>query len=364
MIATKPKTSLVGMHAARYTQGVGLAFQDVLLPRLEPGDLCVRVEAAGICGTDLKIAAHGHRKLRAGQTITLGHEFVGEIVEVEGRAEGLEVGQRIGVAPNLGCGTCEMCRRALMHMCPDYTAFGITFDGAQAPYVRVPAAAVRQGCVVTLPEDADPVALAMAEPLSCVLNAQKVVNVGLGDTVVIFGGGPMGLLNVMTAAARGAGRVILADRNDDRLTLAQEVGATDTVDVRQQSVTDWLRENMAGRGVDVVITAAPSADVQREALSILAPFGRLSLFAGLPRGQAEPQLDTNTIHYKSLIVTGTTGGSVQDYREAVALIQRGRIDVRKLVSHVFRFDQLLDAYKVAACRQSMKVVVVGEGIAP
>jgi threonine dehydrogenase-like Zn-dependent dehydrogenase len=112
------------MIAARYTQGGGFAVADTAEPVAEQGGLVIEVEAASICGTDLKILKHGHRKLRDGQTITLGHEFVGTIRETGGGTHGFRVGQRVGVAPNIGCGHCGMCLQGMGNMCPSYSAFG------------------------------------------------------------------------------------------------------------------------------------------------------------------------------------------------------------------------------------------------
>ena len=117
------------MIAARYTQGGELVVGETAMPRADAGELLLKVEAASICGTDVKIARHGHRKLAEGQTITLGHEFVGRIVEVGAKVKVWRPGQRVGVAPNVGCGRCDMCGRGMANMCPHYSAFGINFDG-------------------------------------------------------------------------------------------------------------------------------------------------------------------------------------------------------------------------------------------
>ena len=345
------------MPAARYTQGRGLKFEDVAVPALGEGDLLLDVEAAGICGTDVKIAANGHRKLADGQSITLGHEFIGRIAAVNGPAGELKVGQRVGVAPNLGCGTCEMCLRGLMNMCPNYTAFGITFDGGLASRVKVPAKAVTQGCVVPVSESIDPAVTVLAEPMSCALNGLRAARPEVGDTCLVYGAGPMGLLCAMLASIMGCVRVVVADRHDSRLALAKDVGATDVIDVRTQSVSDWVKRN-APAGVDVVVAAVPSAAVQQESLQILAPYGRLSLFAGLARRASEVPIDTNVIHYKNLLVTGTSGGSPRDYRDALKLIESGRLKADRLVSHRFGFGDIAGAFDAAMSKRGQKIVVV------
>jgi L-iditol 2-dehydrogenase len=347
------------MIAARYTQGGGFAVADAPEPVAEPGGLVVRIDAASICGTDIKIVNHGHRKLKDGQTITLGHEFVGTVVEVNGPANGFAVGQQVGVAPNIGCGHCPMCMQGMGNMCPSYSAFGIDRDGAHAPFVAIPRAALEQALVIPLPEGTEPEAATLAEPLSCVVAAQRATRIEPGDTVVIYGAGPMGLLHVMLAATSGAGKIIASDRNPARLALARELGAADTVDVTERPVRDWAREHAPG-GVDVVIVAVPVPEIQAEALEILAPLGRLCLFAGWPRGTAGVPLDTNAIHYKSLVVTGTTGGAPRDYVASLKLIGSGRVDVRRVVSHVYSFAELAKAYETAASGTALKVVIAAQ----
>ena len=139
------------MIAGRYTQGGQFDVVEVPIPDIADDEVLLRVEASAICGSDLKIIRHGHRKLHGGQTLTLGHEFVGRVEQAGASVDGLAPGTRVGVAPNVGCGTCEMCRRNLGNMCPGYEAFGITFDGAHAEFVRVPAKAIAQGNVVPIP---------------------------------------------------------------------------------------------------------------------------------------------------------------------------------------------------------------------
>jgi threonine dehydrogenase-like Zn-dependent dehydrogenase len=246
------------------------------------------------------------------------------------------------------------------NMCPSYSAFGIDRDGAHTSRVAIPPAAVEQSLVIPLPEGIDPRAATLAEPLSCVVAAQRAVRIDAGDTLVVYGAGPMGLLHVMLAAASGAGRIVVADRNSRRLTLARELGAADAVNVTEQSVHDWARTN-APDGVNVVIIAVPVPDIQAEALEILAPLGRLCLFAGWPRGTAGVPLDTNAIHYKSLVVTGTTGGAPRDYLESLDLIASGRVDVRRVVSHSFRFHDLTRAYETAGGGEALKVVIEAGG---
>ncbi len=350
------------MIAGRYTQGGELAVVDLPVPEIDDDQLLLRVAASAICGSDVKIIHHGHRKLRAGQSVTLGHEFVGTIERAGRRVADFTPGMRVGVVPNIGCGHCEMCRRNLGNMCPDFEAFGISFDGGHAEFVRIPAEAVAQGNVIPIPPTVSPVDASLIEPLSTAVSSVRASQVAAGDRVVVYGAGPMGLLNAMAATAAGAERVIVVDPNRQRLELARQIGATDVVDPRQQPVPQWVAEQTAGRGVDVVIVAVPLATLPQEGLALLAPFGRLCLFAGLPRGQGNVAFDTTAIHYKNLVVTGVSGGAAHDYRAALALIDSGRVDVSQIVSHVFPFGQMQEAYDTAISGGGMKIVMAADPV--
>lgn len=343
------------MIAATYTQGGSFACASIPLPDLNSGDLLLRVEAASICGTDLKIIHNGHRKLREGQRIVLGHEFAGVI---EGGPSGRLAGRRVGVAPNWGCGGCEACIRGLANYCPDYSAFGIETDGGHAEYVRLPARVIAQGNVVELPDAVSWEEASLAEPLSCVLQAQRAAGVGVGDRVVVFGCGPMGMLHVLLAAASGASQVIAVAPQGARLEKAEQLGATDVVANDQTDAVTRIREMTGGRGADVVVTAAPFAGLVADAIASLAQFGRLSLFAGLPRQAPATPVDINAIHYKNLQVSGTTGGSNRDYREALRLIESGRVNVSGVISHRVALAEIAQAYQTAMAGAEGKVVLL------
>jgi L-iditol 2-dehydrogenase len=346
------------MLAATFTQGGSFVVREIPHPAINDGDLLLRVTAAAICGTDIKIVKNGHRKLKSGQTIILGHEFVGVIEEAGPRVTGFKQGQRVGVAPNAGCGHCPPCKRGQSNYCSDYTAFGIDRDGAHAPFVRIPEVFLQQGNVMALPECVTDAAAALLEPLSCVVAGQRAVQVAQGDTVLIFGAGPMGLLHVMVARESGAAAVLMFDPMASRLTLAGEMGAQRTASTLEE--LDRVISEIAPGGVDVAITAAPVAEALSVALDRLAPFGRLCAFAGLPAGAPRVALDVNRIHYKNLTLTGTTGGSVGDYQKALQIIRSGRVDVCPVISHTFPMAGIEDAYKTALSGQGMKIVIRGE----
>jgi L-iditol 2-dehydrogenase len=348
------------MLAATYTQGGAFAVEPVAEPAIDPDEILLRVRAASICGTDTKMIRSGHRKLADGQRIVLGHEFVGTIERLGGQVVGYREGQRVGVVPNAGCGRCDACIRGQANYCPAYTAFGIDRDGGHAPFVRVPGRFVAQGNVIPMPDEVSDVEASLLEPLSCVVNAVRGVRVGLGDTVVIYGAGPMGLLHAMLCRLAGAARLVMIDPLAERLDAALAAGCDVALNPREVDVRTRLRQDTGGRGADVVITACPVREVQSEAVGFLAPYGRLCLFGGLPRDSGPVPLDTNAIHYGALVVTGSTGGSADDYRVALRLVAGKRVELSRVVSDVFPLGELQAAYDTALAGPKGKVLMVAE----
>ena len=348
------------MLAATYTQAGDLVIQDIPLSEIDGDGLLLRVTGASICGTDVKIVRNGHRKLRAGQRIVLGHEFVGVIERIGPRVAGYHVGQRVGVAPNAGCGQCDACVRGQSNYCPHYTALGIDRDGAHAPYVAVPGRFITQGNVIPLPDTVSDREAALLEPFSCVVNGIRASRIELGDTVVIYGAGPIGLLHAMLSRIAGSGKLVMVDPLQDRLDRALAFGCDVVLNPANEDVAHRVRHETDGRGTDVVITACPVADVQAQAVQLLAPFGRLCLFGGLPKSDGPVPLDTNAIHYSNLTVTGSTGGAVDDYRIALKLVAAKRLDLTRVISHVYPLSDLRCAYDTALAGADGKVVLVAD----
>jgi L-iditol 2-dehydrogenase len=348
------------MVAATYQQGGGFKIREIPVPEVCPDGLLLRVRAASICGTDVKIIRNGHRKLADGQRIVLGHEFIGTIEAVGDDVNGYRVGQRVGVVPNAGCGHCDACIRGQANYCPQYTAFGIDRDGGHAAFVEIPGRFLAQGNVVPLPENVSDSEAALLEPFSCVVNGIRASRIELGDTVVIFGAGPIGLMHLMVARIAGAARLIVVDPLEERLHRAKELGCDATIHPAEEDVQARIRRETDGRGADVVITACPVPEVQSQAVGLLAPYGRLCLFGALPRGSSSVSLDTNAIHYGGFLVTGSTGGSALDYHIALRLLAGKRVDLTAVISNVYRLSELEAGYETALAGAAGKIVLLAD----
>ena len=345
------------MLAAVYHGPKDLRVEKYPMPTIGPDEALLRVVSAGICGTDLRIWHGAHRQYPAGTIRIPGHEVVGDITQVGANVVGLEVGQRVLVAPNMGCGHCRQCVRGNNNLCPDFRAIGINMDGSFAEYMRIPAAAIWQGNLIPIARETDPAVAALIEPFACVLRGQDVLNIRAGDVVLVVGDGPIGLMHVMLARLQGAGRIVVSGRQLGRLAQALRAGADRAVDARQESLATVVMGLSDGYGADVVIIAAPAHEAQQEALELAAVGGRINFFGGLPKDRPTIQFDSNRVHYKELRVTGTTACSTNDCWRAAALINSGRVELRGLVSTRFPLLEAVAAFAAAEDRKLLKIII-------
>jgi threonine dehydrogenase-like Zn-dependent dehydrogenase len=345
--------------------------REVHTPKPGRNEALIKVRAAAICGTDLRIFKSGHFAIKEGQERILGHEFSGEIAEVGPGVTRYSPGTRVSVASNIGCGACRMCRMGKVHMCPEYIAIGITLEGGFAEYFRMHDKPLLQGNLIPLgdggassrsrprtsSERFDFAEIALAEPLSCCINAWESVRTQPGDTVLVVGAGPMGALHMQVNRLAGAKTVIVADLLESRLKLMEKFGPDALVNTEKEDLKAIVMERTRGEGADVVITACPAPEIQKLAVEVAARFGRINFFGGLPKGKERVELDTNLIHYRQLTVTGTTGASLAHHAVAVDLITSGKIDAKSVISRRFRITEVRQAFEYAMSGEGLKTII-------
>jgi 2-desacetyl-2-hydroxyethyl bacteriochlorophyllide A dehydrogenase len=350
------------MLAAVYHGPNDLRVEERPQPSIAEGELLIRIESASICATDIRILKGSHRKFPLGTVRIPGHEIVGTVVrapDVPGAR--FEEGQRVFIAPNIGCGACPQCRRGKNNLCPEYRAFGITMDGAFAEYMRIDQAAIEQGNVIPIPPDLDAVAISLAEPFSCVLHGQEALSIGPSDTVLIQGAGPIGLMHVMLAKRRGAKKVLVSDISTKRLKMAEQLGADRAIDVSKANLLDITTEETQGFGIDAIVVATAAPGAIQQAIDAAAIGARINFFAGLPKERPAVEIDANIVHYRELILTGTTGCSTADCRAAAELVSSGAIDLSPLVSARFPLSDALRAFEAAQDSNNFKIVIEPAG---
>lgn len=334
-----------------------LRMAELPIPEIGEQEALLRVRAASICGTDVRMYKNGSPGISEEHPLILGHEFAGEIVKVGAGVTSLRPGVRVAVAPNIGCGTCDLCVRGSTHLCHTHKAFGVTMDGGFAEYVRIPEEAIRQGNVSPLEEGITYPEAALVEPLSCVYNGQKLLRAEVGADTLIIGLGPIGIMHIMVAKLFGAGRILVNDLSRERLQKAKELFPE--VTAIEGNVSEGLKQ--AGlSGVDVCIIAAPAAQAQAQALEYMNMNGKLLYFGGLPHGSEKVPINTNLIHYKQLTIQGCTKQSVSDYRLCAKLVSVGRIPLGRMRSGTYPLEEFQTAMDNAASAKGLKHVIVFE----
>lgn len=344
------------MKVATFYAPGDIRLDDVEEPRVSAGEVKIRVRACSMCGTDVKISHSGHPNMTPPQV--MGHEIAGEITDVGEGVEGWAAGDRVQVIAAIPDGTCEECRAGRMTVCPHQLSMGYQFPGGFAEYMIVPREVLAVDGLNRIPDGLGFADASVAEPLACVLNGQELARVGDGDTVVVIGSGPIGCLHVRLARARGAARVILIDLNSDRLAEAAALVNPDlTIVSSETDPVEAVLGATAGRGADVVITAAASGAAQEQGLRMLARQGRLSLFGGLPKDAPTITVDANLVHYRELSIVGVNGSSPEHNRQALNLIASGAVPVADLITHRLPLDRVLDAIGIVGRGEAIKVTI-------
>ena len=327
--------------------------EEVNRPRPGPGEALIRVTLTTICGTDVHIVK-GEYPVRPG--LVLGHEPVGVIEELGSGVTGYEVGERVLVGAITPCGQCEACLTGHLSQCghgSGYEAiggwrFGNTIDGAQAEFLLVPSA---QANMAKIPDDVtDEQVVLLADIASTGFAGAESGGVRIGDTVVVFAQGPIGLCATAGAKLMGAAQVIGVDSDPVRLAMAKRMGADVTLDFTKVDVVDEVKRLTRGYGADVAIEALGTQQTFESALRSLRPGGTLSSL-GVYSGKLElPYTAFAAGLGDHRIVTTLCPGGKARMGRLIAMVQAGRFDPTPLVTHHFRLSQIGDAYRVFSNR--------------
>jgi len=345
------------MLAARMYGKNDVRIEEIPIPVPKKGELLIKVAIAAVCGTDVRMISNGVEGIDELHPRILGHEIAGTIVKLgEGVVE-YKVGQRVAIAPNIGCGICDSCVRGNGHLCPEYQALGINIDGGFAEYCIIPEKAVRGGNVCVLNDQVTFEEGAINEPLSCVCNGFEHANIQPGDNVLIIGAGPIGIMHCALALMAGA-KVYLNDISKERLLEAQRLYPK--INPIFSNLKDSFMNITNGYGADVIITACPIPEVQSQALELAALGGRIIFFGGIPANKEPVKIDTNIVHYKQLILSGTTRASLMQYRKTLKYITNGELEVKSMVTARYKLTDFDEAFNNAKSGFGLKNVIIFE----
>jgi L-iditol 2-dehydrogenase len=327
------------INKAAYMHGTGQMFtKEVPVPTPKENEVLVKVKVVGICGSDV----HYYRYGRIGDFVVkgdfiLGHECAGEVVAVGGAVKTLCVGDRVALEPGKACGKCKYCKAGKYNLCPDVEFFATPpYHGVLTNYVVHP-----EDMCFKLPDHVSDLEGALVEPLSVGLHAAGTGEVRLGDTVVIFGAGCIGLVTLLSCKARGASKVYVVDVLENRLETARRLGATETINAQECNAVEKIAKLTAGQGAKVVIETAGSETTVRQTADVVSRGGTIVLVGMTPE-------DESSFNFMKLLGKEAQIKTIFRYRNlypvAINAIASGAIDVKSIVSHEFDFDHVKEAF--------------------
>ncbi len=330
-----------------------LRVENVDVPRVEAGEVLVKVKAATTCGTDLKILHRGYVERVIELPTVFGHEWAGEVVEVGEGLKWPEKGMRVRAGNSAPCLRCRMCQKGKYNLCEDM----IWLWGAYAEYIKVPARMVLVN-MQEIPPHVSYEEASVTEPLACVLHGAEEAGIELGDIIAIMGAGPIGLLHLLTAKEMGAGRIISIDMVEERLDLAEKLGAHEIVDAGTEDVAKRVRQLTDGHGADVVVEAIGLPETWEQALHLVSKGGTVLEFGGCPP-KTQMSVDTEMLHYGEVTVCGVFHTTPLHFRKALNLIGSRVIDVKPLITKKMRLEEINKALRILSTTKSeIKIAVI------
>lgn len=344
------------MLAAKLYDRSDMRLEEIDIPGINENEVLLKVKSAAICGTDVRMYKNGYKGIGPESPRILGHELSGVVAAVGKDVQCYTEGMRVAVAPNMGCGICNACVRGDGHLCREYKALGINIDGGFAEYVVIPEQAVRGGNIIEIDNRVSFDEAAVNEALSCVYNGFQQCNIRPGDVVLVIGAGPIGIMHAKLAKMAGAAAVIINDLSAERLEVCKQIDSC-FITVDSTTLKEYIFSITKDEGVDVCITACPAPAVQSLAIELMATGGRVNFFGGLPADKQNVTLNTNLIHYKQLIVTGSTRASVSQFRKTLEFISSRILDVKKLVTNRLPLKDICTGFDMAADARGLKNVI-------
>jgi threonine 3-dehydrogenase len=324
------------------------------VPEVGPDDVLIRVARTGICGTDLHIHKWDDWAARTVPTpLVIGHEFVGEIVEVGVNVRGHTPGEIVSGEGHIVCGRCRNCMAGRRHLCAHTRGLGVERPGAFAEYVSLPEANVWHHA-----DGIDRDVAAIFDPFGNAVHTAMAFPV-LGEDVLITGAGPIGIMAAAVVRHAGARHVVVTDVNQRRLELAHQVGVTRTVDVRQEKLIDVQRELGMEEGFDIGLEMSGSADAIRDMLDQMCHGGHIALL-GIPPGDVA--IDWNEVVFKGLTLRGIYGREMYETWYLMTVMVQSGLDIRPVITDRFAATDYEEAFATAGNGDSGKVILNWEGI--
>ncbi|UCF09460.1 MAG: alcohol dehydrogenase catalytic domain-containing protein [Candidatus Bipolaricaulota bacterium] len=336
------------MKAAVLLEPRKIRIQDVEDPVMTDTRVLVRIRNCGICTLEQRLYTGD---LKIGYPIVPGHEASGEIVEIGARVIGeFTPGMPVALDLITRCGQCYFCRTGRSNLCSNRFKPGQQVLGGFGEYI-----AVRGRQAHPVAENVSLREAAFVEPVACCIRSLKKLRVELGESVLIVGAGPMGIMHLQVARAMGA-RVFVSDPNAKRLDVARSLGAFAGIDPSSVDMEEAIRSETGGIGVDACVVTSPAQAALESGISALAKAGRLNIYTSYMEEMPLP-MDANKMHRNESLITGSEGRTEFDFHQAVKLIGYGMVDVKPLISQVVGLESIAEGIEAAMSQDTLRVLL-------
>lgn len=353
---SQPRGSTTTTGEQRFRQAVlyrpnDIRIESAAMPVLQPGDVLLRVDAALLCGTDVRIY-EGRKQKNVTFPSVLGHEFAGTVVDANGPLpDGIGMGDQVAVYPLVTCGRCAACLRGHENICRNRKAFGYQLTGGLSQYVHVPAVA-RQNLVPVPGVPATQAAI--IEPVACAYNGQKLAGMSKAQTALIVGCGPLGLIHTGLAKSLGVEKVAAVDPIAGRREMATRFGADLVLEPGPDTAA--ALDDFTDGGIDVLVMAIGRIDALTPYLANLAPGARVSVFAGFG-ADADLAVSANDVHYNEWTIVGASSCRLDGFHAVAPMVASGQLPVAELIGTQLPLDQAVEAISLAGSGADMRVGV-------
>ena len=322
--------------------------EEVAKPEITSNQLLIKVLSCAICGSDLKISKFGNSRIKEDRTI--GHEISGEIIEIGKNVSNFNIGDKVSIGADLPCLDCNFCNAGQVNLCSTNLAIGYQFDGGLSQFMIVNEHILQDGPIAKF-KDISPDLACLAEPLACAINgvtkSMACYTIGLPDSALIFGGGPMGILLSEYLKFRGINEIVIIEQNDERVKFISS-----HTNFKVHTTINALEQKF-----DLIFTACPAHETHSLALDLINSAGVINFFGGLPAGSHPLQLDSNALHYSESVLMGTHGSNPVQHQEALELIESNKIQLEYMITHKFNLNDIQKAFDVARSGVGQKIII-------
>ena len=336
------------MKAAVYHGKQDIRIEDFPIPEIGENEVLIKVAYCGVCGTDVHIYNGDGGSFEVTPPLIPGHEFSGIVEKVGAKVTNVKPGDHVSGDPNVMCGACYFCRNQMEHFCTNNIGIGTTAHGGFAEYI-----AMRASHVFKVPDDMDLMAAAMTEPISCCVHGMDLCNIKQGDTVLVMGGGPIGIIAMQMAKNLGAAKVILSEPVEEKRELALKLGADAVVNPLETDVEQFLAELTPN--VNCVIECVGNTRTQMDAVRFAGKCATV-MFFGLVGPDDEITIKPDVIFKKELKITSSFINPYT-YPRAIDVLSSGRVDATSIITHVVPLEELPKVFEDPEYRRSGKVMV-------